>query len=80
MGSGLKGEKPIDKLSLSLVKGFESLANNNNQDLITVVKTTDPARFSPNAQALNEDSVSELLNSFKEIDASDKKRRSYFCS
>ena len=72
MGSGLKGEKPIEKLSLSLIKGFESLANNNDQDLITVVKTTEPARFSPNAQALNEDSVSELLNSFKEIEASDK--------
>ena len=44
MGSGLKGEKPIEKLSLSLIKGFESLANNNDQDLITVVKTTDPAQ------------------------------------
>ena len=72
MGSGLKGEKPIEKLSLSLIKGFESLANNNDQDLITVVKTTEPARFSPNAQDLNEDSVSELLSSFKEIKASDK--------
>ena len=72
MGSGLKGEKPIDRLSTSLTKGFEALANNNDQDLITIVRTTDPSRFSPNASTLNEDSISEILNGFKEIEASDK--------
>ena len=73
MGSGGKEEVPIERLSNVLEKGINAILNNNDQDLITIVRTTDPNRFNPNAVALNEDSISNLLNGFKEIKASDQR-------
>ena len=73
MGSGGKEDVPIERLSNVLEKGINAILNNNDQDLITIVRTTDPNRFNPNAVALNEDSISNLLNGFKEIKASDQR-------
>ena len=57
MGSGVIGETPIDRLSSVLEKEIKAIVNNNGQDLITIVRTTEPNRFSPNAEVLNEDSI-----------------------
>ena len=67
MGSGVIGETPMDRLSSVLEKEINAIVNNNGQDLITIVRTTEPDRFSPNAEVLNEDSIGNLLNNLKNI-------------
>ena len=73
MGSGVIGETPMDRLSSVLEKEINAIVNNNGQDLITIVRTTEPDRFSPNAEVLNEDSIGNLLNNLKNIKPSDKR-------
>lgn len=66
-----KQGSPIDKASEILQKGIKSLSNSNSQDIITVVRTTDPNKFAPNGLPLTESSIGELLDEFKNIEATD---------
>ena len=60
---------PIDKASEILQKGIKSLSNSNSQDIITVVRTTDPNKFVPNGLPLTESSIGDLLDEFKNVQA-----------
>ena len=62
---------PIDKASEILQKGIKSLSNSNSQDIITVVRTTDPNKFAPNGLPLTESSIGDLLDEFKNVQATD---------
>ncbi|MDA7605163.1 BatA domain-containing protein [Verrucomicrobiales bacterium] len=62
---------PINKASEILQKGIKSLSNNNSQDIFTVVRTTDPNKFAPNGLPLTESSITDLLDEFKNIKATD---------
>ena len=62
---------PIDKASEILQKGIKSLSNSNSQDIITVVRTTDPNKFVPNGLPLTESSIGDLLDEFKNVQATD---------
>ncbi|HAA87308.1 MAG TPA: hypothetical protein DCE22_03570, partial [Verrucomicrobiales bacterium] len=68
-----KSGSSIDKASEILQKGIKSLSNINSQDIISVVRTTDPNKFSPNGLPLTESSIGELLDEFKGLEVTDSR-------
>lgn len=68
------GERPpIEEASTMLRKWIEALANDNNDDFITVVRTTDPDRPAPwaNGLPLTEASMGGLLEQFDNLETQD---------
>ena len=68
-----KSGSSINKASEILQKGIKSLSNMNSQDIISVVRTTDPNKFSPNGLPLTESSIGELLDEFKNLEVTDSR-------
>ncbi len=63
------GRTSIEEAAAVLQSWVEALANDSDDDIITVVRTTDPERFAPNGLPLTEASMGELLEEFKNLEA-----------
>ena len=71
MAATTGGRAPIEEASDMLQKLIEALATDIDDNLITVIRTTDPERFAPNGLPLTEASMSELLDEFKNLEVRD---------
>lgn len=70
--AALAGGKTSMEEAAAMLQGWvEALANDSDDDLITVVRTTDPDRSAPNGLPLTEASMGELLEEFKDLEAKD---------
>jgi hypothetical protein len=65
------GKSPMEEASAMLGRWVEALAADGNDDLITVVRTTNPEKSSPNGLPLTEASMTQLLEDFKNVSARD---------
>ena len=71
MAAATGARAPIEEASDMLQKLIEGLAAGNDDNLITVIRTTDPERFAPNGLPLTDASMGELLDEFKDIEVKD---------
>ncbi len=66
------GERsPMEEASSMLQSWIEALANDSGDDLITLVRTTDPERPAPNGLPLTEASMGDMLDEFKGLEVQD---------
>ena len=71
MAAAAGGKSSMEEAAAMLQNWVEGLANDSDDDLITLVRTTDPERSAPNGLPLTEASMGELLEEFKNLEAKD---------
>jgi len=64
-------ESSIDRAKRSLIELANGLKENDSDDLLTVLLTSDPDEPLINAERVNEDTIQEILDSIERIEASD---------
>lgn len=64
-------ESSIDRAKRSLMELASGLKENDSDDLLTVLLTSDPSEPLINAERANEDTIQEILDSIERVEASD---------
>ncbi len=72
MGAAADGKSAMEEASAMLTDFVEKLVASGSNDLLTVVRTTAPDRFSANGLPLTDDTTGQILDEFGALQPSDR--------